>query len=62
MERTLTKKAAMHFDGDSGNSDEGDCMASITVGTHDEDEGDAGEGGDDCDAAAESPQLSDHEK
>ena len=45
-----TKRAAMHFDGDSDNSDEGDCKASNTAGTDDEEEGDDGEDADDCDA------------
>ena len=43
----------MHFDGDSDNLDEGDCKASNTAGTDDE-EGDDGEDADDCDATSES--------
>ena len=55
--RTPTKKAVMHFYGDSDNSDEGDYKASNTGGTDDEEEGDYGEDADDCDAAAESCRL-----
>ena len=43
LARTPTKRTAMHFDGDSDNSDEGDCKASNTAGT----EGDDGEDADD---------------
>ena len=51
--RTPTKEAAMHVDGDSDNFDEGDCKASNTGGTDEED----GEDADDCDAVAESRRF-----
>ena len=57
--RTPTKKVAMHCDGDSDKSDEGECKASSTDVTDDE-ERDDGEDAGDCDAA-ESRQVSDHE-
>ena len=57
MARAPTKKAAMHFDGDPDNSDEGDCKAGNEGGSVEEEEGDDCEDADDCDAAAESGRF-----
>ena len=57
LARTPTKRTAMHFDGDSDNSDVGDCKASNTAGTDDEEEGDDGKDADDCDAGGKSRRF-----
>ena len=57
LARTPTKRTAMHFDGDSDNSDQGDCKASNMVGTDDEEEGDDVEDAVDCDAVGESRRF-----